>query len=98
MKSKRNILFAIILFTAAIFCFEANTHALFNSPLCNVENASGTNNAENNSNSSSESFEDYQVNFTNIFFLFDDNKYQFPLKSILISNYLISIWQPPKFS
>lgn len=98
MKIKRNILFAIILFTVALFCFEANTHFHYNTPLFNIENTSDTETGEDKCNSNNESYDDCKINFNTDFSNLKGINHNIPQSSAIISTYIISVWQPPKIS
>jgi hypothetical protein len=98
MKSKKNIFFTIILFTAALFCFEANTHVHFNTPLYNVENTTESSTGEDKCGSNCESYDDCKINAFSDFSYLEVFKYIIPQSITPIPSYIISFWQPPKIS
>jgi hypothetical protein len=98
MKSKRNIFITLILFTAVLFCFEANNHIHFNAHLINIENTSDSKTGEENCGSNSESNDDFKINSALYFSYLVGIKFDIPQSHALISTYIISFWQPPKIS
>lgn len=98
MKCKRNILFTIILFIVVLFCFESNIHLHSNIPLYNVENTTDSSTGEHKCSSSSELCDDYKINFNTDFSFLEGIKIEIPQINVLISNYILSFWQPPKIS
>ena len=97
MNCKKIKIFAIIFFTAALFCFEANTLFHGNTPLYNVENTDSTED-ENKYSSNSESHDDCKINYNTVFCFLVGCKFDIPQSSDLIFSYVISFWQPPKMS
>jgi hypothetical protein len=98
MKSKKNILFTLIIFAITLLCFDAYTHVQYKDSVCNIENSADSSNGKEKCPSSCESYDDYKISsFSDCSFL-EGAEYNIPLSCAPVSSYIISFWQPPKIS
>lgn len=98
MKSKRDILFFIILFATAVLCFESNNHAFCDFPCYNVENTADSNGCKNISCSNCELYDYNKVNYNNDICFYVENRFKVSETGVPTSTYVVSVWQPPEIS
>jgi hypothetical protein len=100
MKSNRRILFGILITLTVLFCFGAEAYSNPVARLFATDLPSGSHHDENNVGSDIDSFEDDQ-NYPVVecgAVVKAVSQMPVPRNFVLIHNFFLSYWQPPKIS